>query len=679
MEILKSKSLMCLLALLAVLACAQAPAASRDYALHQAVLDDDIQLVRRLLSKGAAIDVIGSRQYGYGSALHLAVREGHLDIAELLLKRGARVDVLDPDDFTPLHNAAWNGNLDMARLLLDAGADIEACTYDGDTPLSLAQNNDQSAVAGFLQARLAVTSTTETPAETTTASNAGVIDLSGRYRATITGEKGLLRSLLRRQVVDSSSELYEFKDRGSKSELTLDVAIVQEGKKITGTMLNEPEGYGKIYGNVEGDTVIFNWDAFMYGKGKWLIESDGDKLTGSFFHTSGGTQFNSGKWNLAKLETASPPASLTGTYQVALTGRTKAIDRREITEVRLVQKGNGISGTFGDSAGEEYGQIFGDVDGDTIKFDFHGTYGYGQGRWTIKPGGNEIAGTWESMSSTQRGKGDWNLARIGTGNTGTNPTDVDISKDYKGDIALALGDWQSTLQKRSGGSANIPFTLASGLKAEYKTPRGAGQLLFNAIDGQGRWKGYWIENSGESKDKCFSQKNASEFWGVVVFEFNHDFSRFEGTWDFCGKGKKYTWNGQRNSANNAGLTGADGAKISSDFENDIAPALGDWKTRIHWDRSKVSSARMTINDDLRGSYRASFVDGQLVFDSVDGNGKWQGYWVEDGGAEKPCQTKKDGSRYWGNMIVQFSEDFSSFTGTWDYCGKGETYRWNGRR
>ena len=135
---------------------------AKQFSLHQAVLDNNITQVKTLLSKGAEIDQIGSRKYGYGSALHLAVREGHLDIARLLLDRGAQVDVLDPEDFTPLHNAAWNGYLEMTKLLLEAGADIEASTYDGDTPLSLAQNNNQPKVAEFIQVRLQASSAVDT-------------------------------------------------------------------------------------------------------------------------------------------------------------------------------------------------------------------------------------------------------------------------------------------------------------------------------------------------------------------------------------------------------------------------------------------------------------------------------------------------------------------------------------
>ncbi|MCZ6470247.1 MAG: ankyrin repeat domain-containing protein, partial [Gammaproteobacteria bacterium] len=166
-----------LAAVFCIVVFSNAPAAAKKDDLHRAVLDQDITLVKRLLSKGADINEVGSRSFRYGSALHLAIREGYVDIAKLLLDRGAEVDVLDPNDFTPLHNAAWNGNLDLVKLLLDAGADINASTYDGDTPLSLAQNNDQAQVAEFIQTRLQASSVVDAKVESVTASDSGAIDI----------------------------------------------------------------------------------------------------------------------------------------------------------------------------------------------------------------------------------------------------------------------------------------------------------------------------------------------------------------------------------------------------------------------------------------------------------------------------------------------------------------------
>ena len=252
---------------------ANAPAATKNFALHQAVLDDDKQLIVRLLNKGAAIDVIGSRKYGYGSALHLAVREGNLEIAKSLLRRGAEVDVLDPDDFTPLHNAAWNGNLEMTELLLDAGADINASTYDGNTPLSLAQNNDQAQVAEFIQTRLQASSVVDAKVESVPASDSGVIDISGTYISEMTGHM-----------------------RNKKRRITLS----QSGNIVTGSWGNNPGNI--LTGTRDGDIIVYNM--FRYGagyekEGKWRIMEGGRRIEGSWIR---GDWNYGGNWNLTRID-----------------------------------------------------------------------------------------------------------------------------------------------------------------------------------------------------------------------------------------------------------------------------------------------------------------------------------------------------------------------------------------
>ncbi len=167
--------------------------AAKRYDLHEAVVNNDLVQVRKLLQKGTDINQLGPIRHGYGSALHIAVREGHLDIAMLLIDRGAEIDVLDRKDFTPLHNAAWNGNLEMVQLLLEAGADIEASTYDGDTPLKLAQNNDQAKVAEFILEKLAAPSTVTAKVKTQATGDAGVIDISGIYTTEVTYRKDVFK------------------------------------------------------------------------------------------------------------------------------------------------------------------------------------------------------------------------------------------------------------------------------------------------------------------------------------------------------------------------------------------------------------------------------------------------------------------------------------------------------
>ena len=406
-EIINLQHLARLFMVFGMLVFANVPAATKDFTLHQAVLDDDSQLVVRLLNKGAAIDVIGSRKYGYGSALHLAVREGNLEIAKLLLNRGAEVDVLDPDDFTALHNAAWNGNLEMTVLLLDAGADINAVTYDGDTPLSLAQKNEQAQVAEFIQIRLQASLVVDTKVESAPVSDPGVIDISGTYvMSDFTGSADFLRLFV----------------RDPKPQDIPEFTIVQKGNQITGTY---DDGRGKIWGDIEGNKVNFEWFHTNYaGIGKWELKPGSNeavviiervKLPGS----------GNGKFTLTKFE----GIDISGTYIADFSASTKTL-RATLTQpfseqkqiVIIVQNGRYITGTFDDGSGK----LSGKITGDTITFYYRSRASAGDGNWKVKPGGNEITGTFTPIyDGLNLDPGEWNLTKV---------EEIDISGTYSAEI-----------------------------------------------------------------------------------------------------------------------------------------------------------------------------------------------------------------------------------------------------
>jgi hypothetical protein len=381
-----------LLTIIAMLVMADAGASSNDFTLHQAVLDDDIQRVRKLLSKGAAIDVIGSRKYGYGSALHLAVREDHLDIAKLLLERGAQVDVLDPDDFTPLHNAAWNGNLEMTELLLAAGADIEASTYDGDTPLTLAQNNDQAQVATFIQAKLQPAVSGDTQIESTAASDSTVIDITGTYVSSVLTKYG--------HAVGGPQH----------SKITL--LLEQHGDTITGT---DSSGKADVRGTRTGDTIKIEFWAPFWSYGAevvWKVNADGTQLEGSWKDKHDGY----GEWNLTKVESdAAPIPDISGTYiaETTFSGRGPSGDTRKSVKnmngklIVLKQTGNTITG----SVSSQSNWIKGTREGNIINF------------YIIE--GNEIIGSWEINADATNLEGKWFTNGAGGASGKWNLTKID--------------------------------------------------------------------------------------------------------------------------------------------------------------------------------------------------------------------------------------------------------------
>ncbi|XP_036088173.1 protein phosphatase 1 regulatory subunit 12C isoform X5 [Rousettus aegyptiacus] len=86
------------------------------------------------------------------SALHQACIDENLEVVRFLVEQGATVDQADNEGWTPLHVAASCGYLDIARYLLSHGANIAAVNSDGDLPLDLAESD---AMEGLLKAEIA--------------------------------------------------------------------------------------------------------------------------------------------------------------------------------------------------------------------------------------------------------------------------------------------------------------------------------------------------------------------------------------------------------------------------------------------------------------------------------------------------------------------------------------------
>jgi hypothetical protein len=106
----------------------------------------------------------------------------------------------------------------------------------------------------------------------------------------------------------------------------------------------------------------------------------------------------------------------------------------------------------------------------------------------------------------------------------------------------ALGEWKAKIQIMSNQSRSARMTIIDETKASYAF--NGGRIFFYAVDDQGKWEGYWVENDAPDMS-CTEQKDGSNVWGVVVFQFNDTYSSFTGDSDACGKGTKYPWNGYR--------------------------------------------------------------------------------------------------------------------------------------
>lgn len=103
-----------------------------------------------------------------------------------------------------------------------------------------------------------------------------------------------------------------------------------------------------------------------------------------------------------------------------------------------------------------------------------------------------------------------------------------------------IGVWISKTEQENGKWITAKTEIFDSKKARYTTDNG--RIFFYKIDDQGRWEGHWVEDGYE---KCWEKKHGSYAWGVQIFQFNGAYTEYEGTWDYCGKGKKYLEKGKR--------------------------------------------------------------------------------------------------------------------------------------
>ncbi|KAM3822463.1 LOW QUALITY PROTEIN: protein phosphatase 1 regulatory subunit 12C [Vipera latastei] len=80
------------------------------------------------------------------SALHQACIDENMEVVEFLVENGADINQADNEGWTPLHVAASCGYIEIAQYLLDHGANIAAVNSDGDVPLDIAEADNVEAL-----------------------------------------------------------------------------------------------------------------------------------------------------------------------------------------------------------------------------------------------------------------------------------------------------------------------------------------------------------------------------------------------------------------------------------------------------------------------------------------------------------------------------------------------------
>lgn len=112
-----------------------------------AAAEGDINLVREMLGKGAAVNAKSPDGW---TALMISASQGYPDMVKLLLDSGANVNEKNDKGQTPLIFAAHWGHQKIVSLLVERGADVNAQMKDGWTALIDAIQMGKADVARFL-------------------------------------------------------------------------------------------------------------------------------------------------------------------------------------------------------------------------------------------------------------------------------------------------------------------------------------------------------------------------------------------------------------------------------------------------------------------------------------------------------------------------------------------------
>ncbi|XP_054289486.1 protein phosphatase 1 regulatory subunit 12B-like isoform X3 [Macrosteles quadrilineatus] len=112
---------------------------SADCVFLAACAAGDKEEVLRLLEQGAVIDTVNVDGL---SALHQACIDDNLDMVEFLVKHGADVNKGDNEGWTPLHATASCGFISIAKFLIEHGANVASVNNDGELPVDIAESDE---------------------------------------------------------------------------------------------------------------------------------------------------------------------------------------------------------------------------------------------------------------------------------------------------------------------------------------------------------------------------------------------------------------------------------------------------------------------------------------------------------------------------------------------------------
>lgn len=101
--------------------------------LHWAAINNRVEIVRFLISKGSVVDKIGGDLNS--TPLHWAIRQGHLAMVVLLMSYGADPSLVDGEGCAGIHLASQFGHTAIVAFLVAKGQDVDVKDRNGITPI----------------------------------------------------------------------------------------------------------------------------------------------------------------------------------------------------------------------------------------------------------------------------------------------------------------------------------------------------------------------------------------------------------------------------------------------------------------------------------------------------------------------------------------------------------------
>lgn len=177
--------------------------------------------------------------------------------------------------------------------------------------------------------------------------------------------------------------------------------------------------------------------------------------------------------------------------------------------------------------------------------------------------------------------------------------------------------------------------------ATYEIGDGAIVGKFNATSLS--LEGKWGQSTGNRSCSTVGP-TGTKYWGTISFLFDAVYGSFVATLGECNEEPNKPWRGCQTPRAKKVLTGAT--------------------------YDTIFGALIFAGENL-----AVYGNGK-IYGRLQGN-SFVGTWDEPEGTPLCITESLLGSKQWGLVLFKFTDNFESFTGTWDICGFGPSLSWNG--